>query len=121
MLYVNLFLVMFIPAIMWLCGWMMHGIAQGKPNRMVGYRTKRSMQSQEMWMYANQYCGALWMKWSLPVIVISLLLFSLVHTIEWSGTVISCVQILFLFVSIGKTENALKRRKQKESERTIEK
>ena len=31
-----------------------------KINRLVGYRSRRSMKNVETWKFANEYCGRLW-------------------------------------------------------------
>lgn len=45
-------------------------------NHIYGYRTRRSMQNQDMWDFAHLYCGKLWWKtgWvMLPLSVVSML------------------------------------------------
>lgn len=38
-------------------------------NSIFGYRTKRSMKSIDAWKFANDYCGRLWQKIGLILIV----------------------------------------------------
>lgn len=42
-------------------------------NYILGYRTRRSMSSQENWLFANKRMGQLWFKWGLVLIVIVVL------------------------------------------------
>ena len=81
MLYVGLFTIVLIPAIMLLFGWL---------------------------LAANRYCGRLWMKWSIPILAVSLAVFFLLDVSETAITVITLGQLLPMFITIWLTEQALK-------------
>lgn len=50
-----------IPFIMILIGFVMRKHPPKDINPIYGYRTARSMQSQEAWDYAHQVCGKVWL------------------------------------------------------------
>lgn len=110
MFYVSLLIVLLLPCIMLLFGWLLAspGTSKGKPNHFFGYRTKKSMYNQDTWEFANMYCGVLWMRWSIPVAVPSLLIFYLFRQqYEAASTIIMLLQLIPLFASIWCTEKAL--------------
>ena len=78
-----------------------------------GYRTKRSMQSQEAWVFAHHYCGKLWLRLGLILLPITILTMTLIDgrsdDVIWtSGLVLVTSQILAMIVTIPVTEHALK-------------
>ena len=80
----------------------------------VGYRTKRSRQA---WDFAQVYWGRLILVMSIPMLAVSVGagVFQIVKSLsEEAGLLVFCVimtlQLVPLFVSIGVTESALKRR-----------
>ena len=85
----------------------------GTINRVHGYRTRRSMASQEAWDFAHRTCGRLWKragKWmlalSLPAMLVSLG-FSIEGIAVW-GTGIVVVQTAVMCATIFPVERALK-------------
>lgn len=110
MFYVGLFTITLLPVLMLLFGWMLAapGNFVGKPNHLFGYRTKSSMRNQQTWEFANRYCGKLWMKWSIPILVVSLVIFFLLNAPEIAITVITLGQLVPMFITIWITEQALK-------------
>ena len=85
----------------------------GTVNGGYGYRTKRSMASQEAWDFAHRICGRLWRragKWmlalSLPAMLVSLG-FSIEGIAVW-GTGIVVVQTAVMCATIFPVERALK-------------
>lgn len=60
-----------IPVIMLIGGYFMYKHPPKNINSACGYRTRRSMKSEETWRFANTLCGKLWLKMSVPVIIIS--------------------------------------------------
>jgi len=59
-----------MPAIVLFSGYMMRSCPVKQPNIAVGYRTRRSRASKEAWLFAQEYCGRLWVRlglWMLPV------------------------------------------------------
>ena len=102
-----------IPAMMIVIGrWFMHGGPKER-NMLFGYRTKRSMQSQEAWVFAHHYCGKFWLRLGLILLPITILTMTLINgrsddVIGTSGLVLVTIQILAMIVTIPATENALK-------------
>lgn len=83
-------------------------------NSVFGYRTKRSMKSIDAWKFANDYCGRLWQKIGLILIVSTvaaqlLLLNKGKDSISIASLVIISVQAVILLITIIPTENALKK------------
>ena len=83
----------------------------------VGYRTKRSRSSRQAWDFAQVYWGRLILVMSIPMLAVSVGagVFQIVTPLsEEAGLLVFCVimtlQLVPLFVSIGVTESALKRR-----------
>ena len=83
-------------------------------NPIFGYRTARSMQNMDTWNFAHHHCGKLWFAGGLIALPLSLLILLCVRgqsedTIGILGLCATAVQIIFLFVSVGLTEAALKK------------
>lgn len=83
-------------------------------NSVFGYRTKRSMKSIDAWIFANDYCGRLWQKIGLilivPTVAAQLLLLNKgKDSISIVSLVIISVQAVILLITIIPTENALKK------------
>ncbi len=86
-----------------------------KINGTVGYRTRRSMLSQETWVYAHRFFGRLWwiLGWVLlPISVVVMIFFwgKDVETIGWAGLGVMMVQMVFLLLPMILTERALRAR-----------
>lgn len=84
-------------------------------NYLYGYRTKRSMISQESWDYAHQYFGKIWFPLGVIVLILTIVAFIFLYnqdedTIGVVGTIIMFIQLIPLFVSVFITERALKRK-----------
>lgn len=82
-------------------------------NGVFGYRTKRSMRTQETWDFAHRYFGNLWVKIGLVLLPLSVLPLIFVYgkDIDLVGTVggiITGVQIIPMIAAIFPTERALK-------------
>ena len=78
-----------IPTVMMLAGYMMRKHCPKQINRVVGYRTARSMKNMDTWKFAHDYCGRLWQR--------------------IGGSVFVTIQVLILAASLIPTERALKR------------
>lgn len=84
-------------------------------NSWFGYRTARSMKSEEAWQFAHSYCGKIWVqagKWLLPGTGIALWLVRS-GQVDWMGLVagvVCAVQLLVLVGSLFLVELALKKR-----------
>lgn len=82
-------------------------------NSIVGYRTRRSMQNQQTWDYAQRECGRLWMRWGVlmlvPAAVIMLLLLGKeVPTVGTVGGIVTVLQMLPPLLSIAIVEKKLR-------------
>ena len=83
-------------------------------NYIFGYRTTRSMKNEDTWRFAHEYCGRLW--WRIGLIM--LISTAIVHipfynsskdTIGIVATIVMTVQVVVLMLSIIPTEIALKK------------
>ena len=87
-------------------------------NASFGYRTKRSMKSQDAWQYAHEHCGKIWYLIGLIMLLLSfasmIVLYCFLNrdttTVGAYGSIICGVQLLTLIVSVFPTEFALKKR-----------
>jgi hypothetical protein len=82
-------------------------------NGVIGYRTKKSMKNNETWKFGNEYCGRLWYRVGLILLIPSIVV--LIPFIKSSdekiGTVsviLLGIQLVFLVGTIIPTERALK-------------
>lgn len=103
-----------IPIVMILCGWMLWKHSPKNINRIIGYRTTRSMKNMDTWKFAHEYCGRLW--WRIGWIM--LLPSSLIHIPFYHASndrigivsgILCTLQCIVLIVSIFPAEAALKR------------
>lgn len=84
-----------------------------KMNYFLGYRTRRSMASQEAWDLAQLTLGRLWWRWGWGLLAISVLVqLPFVHAGEEQLSLLSGLlcgaQVLVLLLSILPVEGALK-------------
>lgn len=83
-------------------------------NGFYGYRTSRSMKSKETWEFAHEYCGKLWTKLGLIMLVVSIG-FSIIGIIlddKVQGIInftLIIIQTIILIVSIFPVEKELKK------------
>ena len=83
-------------------------------NDFYGYRTKRSMRSQDTWDFAHHFFGKLWLVCGLVSIPFSLVPMWLVvdkskEVIGMTGLIVVCLQAILLLIPIIVTEKALKK------------
>lgn len=64
----------FIPLLILFFGWVMKKHPPKNINGFLGYRTERSMRSQETWSFAHQYCGRLWLMMGTGMLIASAVL-----------------------------------------------
>ena len=50
-----------IPVIQVIAGWAMRYHTPKQINSWIGYRTMRSTKDETAWLFANRYCGKLWL------------------------------------------------------------
>ena len=79
-----------------------------------GYRTKRSMKSQEAWEFAQQHCGKMCCRWGSGMAVLVLIIMALVErsgntVVDATSAVIGIVEGLILSFCLLPTERALER------------
>lgn len=103
----------FIPFLMIILGRFMWKHCPKERNGVIGYRTKKSMKNNETWKFGNEYCGRLWYRIGLilliPSIVVLIPFFK--SSDEKIGTVsiiLLGIQLVFLVGTIIPTERALK-------------
>lgn len=103
-----------IPVMMLGFGRIMYKRAPKDINYIFGYRTTRSMKNDDTWRFAHEYCGRLW--WRIGLIM--LISTAIVHipfynsskdTIGIVATIVMTVQVVVLMLSIIPTEIALKK------------
>lgn len=87
----------------------------GEINGMLGYRTSRSMKSQDAWDFAQRYMGKLWRKigWTmLPLAALGQALTLLCPTLEamclWSIAPVALEVTVMLVATLVPVERALK-------------
>ncbi len=96
----------FVPILMLVTGIVFQKHAPKEINGFIGYRTRRSMQSQEAWDYANKRMGEIWLALGVILLVVSIpltLLFA-----ENGLTIAMIAQVVALIVSIIPVEVELK-------------
>lgn len=103
-----------IPVAMTGCGRMLLKRPPKSINAAFGYRTTRSMKTQDTWDFAQAYCGKLWFRWGLALLPLSVvpLLFVLGRDIAVIGNtalVTAAVEMVPFLGSIIPVEAALKR------------
>lgn len=103
----------FIPLIMWGIGIWFEKNPPAGINGVFGYRTKRSMKSQEAWDFAQRYMGSLWKKAGILMLVLSVVVTAFTYGMteeEIGGVslVLIHVQMVILLVAICPVEKALK-------------
>lgn len=103
-----------IPVMIIIIGFWMNKYPPKKINWIVGYRTIKSMKDKESWEFANRYCGKLWIKIGIIMLVLSVILhivsyFNLVIFSETLLDIIVLLQVVPLplsaFVVEGKIKN----------------
>lgn len=102
-----------IPAVLLLGGYIMANHPTQRSNALCGYRTERSLKSEETWYFAQDYCGHLWLKVGGILLLPSFLSLALLrsqgeHALSLAMLVLIAVQMAALFLSIAKVESALK-------------
>ena len=104
-----------IPIIMLVVGRMMWKHCPKQINRVIGYRTARSMKNMDTWKFAHEYCGQLWWRIGfimlVPSVVIHIPFYCSDDNIIGIVTLILvAIQVIVLIASIFPTEAALKKR-----------
>lgn len=80
-----------------------------RPNHYYGYRTKRSMKSQEAWEFANQFSNQLLLKLAIITSIVQLITYFLLESSQ-SIMIAAIVLVIGVIAILPLTENALKER-----------
>ena len=112
--YLMLFSVLITPVIMLGFGLVFLKDPPKSINAAYGYRTKRSMRSQDTWDFAHHYFGKLWLVCGLVSIPFSLVPILLVvgeskRVISITGLIVLGIQVIVLLATFIPTERALKK------------
>lgn len=99
-----------IPILILFIGFLMYKKPPKKINWLIGYRTIKSMKNEKIWKKANQYCGKLWIKFGIIMLLVSSLLFSLIYfkILPLTETIIATIifiQVAILVLTIFIVEN----------------
>jgi uncharacterized membrane protein len=110
--YIMLLVILIMPLMMVGFGLLLMKNPPKKINSYYGYRTRRSVRSQETWDFAHYYFGKLWLVCGLVSLPISLVPLCLVlgkseQVISVAGLIVLGIQTLLLLVTILLTERAL--------------
>lgn len=103
-----------IPVMMLGFGKIMRKHAPKDINYIFGYRTTRSMKNDDTWKFAHEYCGRLWCKIGIiiliPTVIVHIPFYnSNENTIGMVATIVMTIQVIVLIASIFPTEIALKK------------
>lgn len=104
-----------VPLIMIVCGVLMYKRPPKNINGFIGYRTAMSRKNEDTWAYAHDYCGRLWIKAGIPLMVFSVgiqLPFYINgnnDAFESLTIVLETIQVAIIMISVIPVERALKR------------
>lgn len=106
--------VLWMPIVMYFCGYLLKHCADAKINGWIGYRTNRSRQSRETWEFANNYAGRLWIRWSgfllLGTAIVTVVLYFAGANAEIWSPIVMLLQVAMMILTIPVVEKALKKR-----------
>ena len=69
-----IYVIFILPLLAILTGYLMFKYPPKIINYFIGYRTFRFMKNENVWKFANQYCGKLWINIGITMLIITLLL-----------------------------------------------
>lgn len=83
-------------------------------NSVYGYRTRMSTKNMDTWIFAHAYCGRIWQRCGMALLIVSLVAMLLVmgkdeHVVSNVGGTLCFIQLLPLFGTVFYTERALKK------------
>lgn len=107
--------VLMVPGLMILFGWLIYKNPPEQINSVYGYRTALSMKNNDTWRFANMYFGRISIKLNATVMVIAALIMLVLlpcdkDTIATWGTVLTISETAVIIITIPFTESALKRK-----------
>ena len=103
-----------VPVIVIITGRMMWKHYPKNINGLIGYRTTLSMRNIDTWKFANEYCGRLWYRIGILMLIFSIIICFLFfkasyNTAFMASLILIAIQCIILVATIFPTENALKR------------
>lgn len=103
-----------VPVIVIITGRMMWKHYPKNVNGLIGYRTTLSMRNIDTWKFANEYCGRLWYRIGILMLIFTIVIFLLFfkasfNTAFMASLILIAIQCIILVATIFPTENALKR------------
>ena len=103
-----------VPVIVIITGRMMWKHYPKNVNGLIGYRTTLSMRNIDTWKFANEYCGRLWYRIGILMLIFSIIICLLFfkasyNTAFTASLILIAIQCIILVATIFPTENALKR------------
>ena len=103
-----------VPTIMFVGGLIMAKHCPKDINGLLGYRTTRSMKNMDTWKFAHEYCGNIWWKVGLALLVVTVIahipFYNSSEDVLGTVTIIvMTIQIIALIAPIFPTERALKK------------
>ncbi|MBR5019426.1 MAG: SdpI family protein [Bacteroidales bacterium] len=106
-------MILILPLIMVGFGLLLMKNPPKEMNPLYGYRTRRSMRSQDTWDFAHRYFGKLWLVCGLVSIPVFLIPICLVlgkseQVISMTSLIVLGLQVILLLATIIATERALK-------------
>lgn len=104
-----------IPIIMLVAGYFMKNHPPVDINGIIGYRTRRSRKSKESWLYAQEYCGKVWLRVGRIITIVALIVDAVTisssqDTIGWIGFWLEMAQCVVLLLTIIPVEMELKKK-----------
>jgi uncharacterized membrane protein len=103
-----------IPIVMLICGFFMYKYPPKEINGIIGYRTTMSRKNKDTWKFAHDYCGRLWFKLGLLLLILTIIIqipfaHSSDNVIGYMTLFIEAAQLVGLLGSIVFVERALKK------------
>lgn len=114
MWFLMLFVALIIPLTMLGFGLLFKYKPRGNINSSFGYRTVMSAKNTDTWLFAHHYCGKLWIRTGLVLLVIvtAIMLLFLQQPLETLGKLVAYLslgQCLVIVLTIPIVEKALKK------------
>lgn len=99
---------------MLICGFFMFKYPPKEINGIIGYRTTMSRKNKDTWKFAHDYCGRLWFKLGLLLLILTIIIqipfaHSSDNVIGYMTLFIEAAQLVGLLGSIVFVERALKK------------
>ena len=103
-----------MPTIMLIGGFFMYKYPPKEINGIIGYRTTMSRKNKDTWKFAHDYCGRLWFKIGLVLLIPTIIIqipfaYSSEDTIGYMTLFVEGIQLVTLLGSIVFVERALKK------------